>query len=258
MREGGGEPGGPDLGAQAMAYLRGRFSALPAGQHLGPRLGGATVLIIGAAPLGLRGTLCLEVVLAAEEWERHAAAAPPSAFAVRDPEVEPDTRVSLRGEQWLEARLRDPEGLWLRQHAVLAQDPDDRGADALRRGADAFRAGLAAQAEALYRALRQGFEEADRALDPLGRAVLLGRALRAAMALPFVARGEPWPPPAFLGRYLELVVPEGPQIRALAARAAGDRRVDLVAWANLRRLLDEMLDAAGYGETPVRRYQTLA
>lgn len=242
----------------ALAYLRGRYLDLPAGRLLGPRLGAAIIWAAGPQALGLPGPLEIDLILSTGEWERVAARGAPAHLDQTDPGAAPPVRVRIRDAKWLRARLDEPEGLWRYGHATLAQDPQGMGALALRSAGDAFATKLAGQVARAYRELREGFEQADRALDPLGRSILIGRAVGAAVRLPLLARGEPWPPPTLGAWHLTQLVPEGETIVALAAQAATGRQVDAAAWARLRRLLDELLDAAGYGESVVRAYRASA
>jgi hypothetical protein len=141
---------------------------------------------------------------------------------------------------------------------VQVQDPSDLVGPALRAALAAFRDGCARAVERAYRSFRTGFEEADAAADALGRAVLLGGAVHAALALPVLARGEPYPPPRWLTWYLVQVEPAGEEVVALTARAAAGRTVDASALGRLRRLLEELLERSGYGERLVRGYGRLA
>lgn len=241
------------------AYLDGPYRSLPAGRYLGPRLGGATILGVGAHALGAGSSALpteVEVFLAEEEWVRLRAEARASDLLTLDPETGYEVRV--RDTLWLGRRLEDPEGLWLRQRAAVVQDPTDRLGPAVRGALSAFRSAAGGHALARYRAFREGFETADAALDPSGRSALLGRAVEAALALPILARGEPWPPPRWLGWYLSAVDPEGERMVALCARAAGGPAVEREAYGALRRLIDDTLDRAGYGESLVRAYRALA
>ena len=250
--------GAEDISALALGYLRERFLGLPAGRRIGPRLGGAVIWVMGARVLGVPGPLDIELVLGDAEWARVMAGGSAAQLQWRDPEVVPPVRVRVRAAAWLTARLAEPEGLWLHRHGRLAQDPAGAGSAARATADRAFTGDIARHVAREYRMLREGFETADQALEPLGRAVLLGRAVGAALRLPLLARAEPWPPPAWLVWQVARVVPEGEALVRLAAGAAAGLRVDPAAWASLRRLLDDLLDAAGHGETVVRPYGTNA
>ncbi len=245
-----------ELAALARDYLRDRFLGLPAGRRLGPRLGAAVVWLAGQRVLGLAGPLDIEIILDEPEWARLAQATSAAQLQLHDPEVIPPVRVRVRAAGWLAARLADPEGLWVHRHALLAQDPGGAGGEARSRAERVFTQDLARHVASQYRTLREGFETADQALEPLGRSILLGQAVGSALRLPLLARGAPWPPPQWLVWHVSQVVPEGETLVRLAASAAGGRRVDQAAWASLRRLLDDILDAAGHGETVVRPHTT--
>jgi hypothetical protein len=245
------------LRQRAWEYLRGPLAALPPGQRLGPYLDRAAVLVLGAAALGTGARpLELEVLLPDGEWGELARQARPSDLSWEDPAQGVSVRV--RSQAWLRLRLAEPPELWLRQRTAVVQDPLDLLAPALRAALEAFRSGLGPEVERLYRALRVGFEQADAAADTLGRTVLLGRAVEAALALPVLARGEPYPPARWLVWYLTQATAEGDEIAALCARAAAGRTVPQDAYASLRRLVDEVLERAGYGDRLVRGYRALA
>jgi len=249
------------LCAAVRAYLGGAFGALPAARGLGPRLGGALVLAVGARALDATGAdepLEVEVILAPAEWERLRAEARPQDLAVLDPTPGAAVHLSIRGEAWLRDRLAECPGLWLRQRAAVVQDPRAALEPLVRQALEGFRLRLAREVESAYRDLREGFDGADLTLDPVGRTALLGRAAAAALALPLLCRGEPYPPPRWLAWYLAQVVPDGELLAGLAARALGGRVVERQAHAALRRLVEEGLDRAGYGESLVRVYSALA
>jgi hypothetical protein len=239
------------------AYLAGPFRATPLGRHLGPRLGGATVLCVGGWALGTAAPaepVEVEAVLEDEEWGRLAAEARPAELDLLDPARPSAVRVRARGGAWLRARLATTSGLWLRQRASVVQDPGERLRPWIVEAAGLFRGRLPVEIEGAYRALREGLATADTAGDPVGRAVLLGRAAEAALALPLLARGQPYPPPRWLAWQLAAVCPHGEEIAALAARALAGRALDGAVRAGLIRLQDEILDQAGYGESVVRAY----
>ena len=247
------------LARRIREYLDGPGRTLPTGRALGPRLGGATVLAVGAHALGADGPVTpveVEVILAEEEWARLLTGARPSDLLTLDPGA--GLEVRIRGTQWLTGALESPGGLWLHQRAAIVQDPLDQFAPAVRQALQEFRAGLEARALQMYRAFREGFETADALLEPCGRLVETGRAVEAALALPVLARGEPWPPTRWMAWYLARVDPEGERMAALAIRAAGGPPVDREAYASLRRLVDDTLERAGYAQSLVRAYRALA
>ncbi len=247
------------LTTRIRSYLDGPYRALPPGTRLGPRLAGATVLAVGAHSLGVEGSSApvdVEILLAEEEWARVQAEGRASDLWALDPGA--GFEVRIRGARWLARALENPEGLWLRQRAAVVQDPVDRLGPAVRDAHSAFRTGLQARTLQMYRAFREGFETAEVCLEPCGRAIQIGRAVESALALPFLARGEPYPPARWLAWYLARIEPEGEHIATLAARAAGGPTVDREAYASLRRLVDDTLERAGYAESLVRTYRALA
>lgn len=248
--------------AQAVwSFVQGELSELPAGRLLGPRTGGAAVLVAGAHALGLAGPgspMQVEILLAEAEWGRAAAGARASDLDFSVPVGGGGLEVRIRGAEWLRQRLADPGGLWLRQRAVLVRDPVELVATAVSTALADFRRVLPSLVAARYRDFREGFAGADAALEGLGRRVLLGRAVEAALALPILCRAEPHPPAQWLAWHLGRVHGEGERIAGLCARAAAGPQVDREALATLRRILDEALDAAGHGETVVRAYHRWA
>ena len=247
------------LAERVRAYLDGPLRDLPTGVRLGPRLGGAAVLAVGAHPLGVAGErspLQVEVVLAADEWARLCAQARPSDLLLSDPSLPGVVRV--RGVDWLRERLEDPAGLWLRQRGMIVHDPAGRVGDLVRQALADFRGRVDGLVAAAYRHFREGFETADATLDGLGRRLLLARGVEAALVLPLLCRCEPYPPPEWLSWHLSRVCDEGERIAGLCGRAAAGTAVDLQAYAALRRLIDDTLDAAGHGEATVRAYRQWA
>ncbi len=247
-----------DLGARILAYLQGPYAALPAGAATAALLHAATVISAGAHALGAAGRgepVAVAVILDEAQWTRLRGQTRPSDLLTLDPNA--GMAVRIRDSRWLAARLAQPGGLWLHQRAAIVQDPGDRVPPPVRAALATFRERLDTEVIDRYRAFRDGLETADAALDPLGRSILLGQAVEAALALPVLARGEPCPPARWLAWYLNQVDPEGERIGALCARAAGPRAVDREAYATLRRLLDETLDRAGYGERLVREYRAI-
>lgn len=243
------------LAARARAYLDGPWRLLPAGRRLGPRLGGAVVLVVGAQALGAAGArtpLEVEILLGGQDWASWRAQARASEFLVADPVA--GASVRIRDEEWLVDRLAAPGGLWLRQRAVVVADPGERFATAVRTALTACRRDQASAVRQAYRALRAGLASADTVPDSLARRVLLGRAVEAALTLPVLCRAEPCPPPEWLGWYLVRISAEGAGIAELCARVAAGTTVDGEAAAQLRRVIDELLDAAGFGEGIVRGY----
>jgi hypothetical protein len=243
---------------EASAYLAGPFRELPAWRALGPRLGGAAVLAVGARAMGAAAApLEIEVLLQPQEWERAAAAARPTDLTARHPGAGPGgaaVRVRIRDAGWLRARLAEPPGLWLRQRAVAVADPGGLVPGWIAEALQAFRRGLPAEVAARYRDLREGLEGAEEAVDPLGRTLLLARAAGAALALPLLLRGRPYPPPRWLLAEVCAVCPQGEEIAACARGTASGRPAERAAAAGLLRLAEELLDQAGYGETLVRAY----
>ncbi len=246
------------IAARARAYLDGAFRELPAGRRLGPRLTGAAVLVLGAHPLGLAGgrtPLHVEIVLTPQEWGRLHTEAGASELGFFDPRPPSPALVRLRGSEWLRDRLAHPAELWLRQRAAIVQDPAGLVAAAVPAALAGFRSRLETLVADRYREFRDGFESADAALEGLGRRVLLGGAVEAALALPLLCRAEPYPPPEYLVWHLGRVHAEGERIAGLCARAAAGAAVDRDACATLRRIIEEAMDAAGYGESLVRAYR---
>ncbi len=243
------------LTARARAYLDGPWSLLPAGRRLGPRLGAAVVLVVGAQALGASGArtpLELEIILGEEEWTSWRAQARTSEFLVTDPAARACVRI--RDEEWLGDRLATGGGLWLRQRAVVVADTGERFGTAVRAALAACRRDQPRAVRQAYRALRAGLAGADTVPDSLARRVLLGAAIEAALTLPVLCRAEPCPPPEWLAWYLVRVSAEGAGIVELCARGAAGTSVAGEAAAQLRRVLDELLDAAGFGEGIVRCY----
>lgn len=163
-------------------------------------------------------------------------------------------RLRIRDATWLRARLAEPPGLWLRQRAVVVGDPTGRWGPWIAEALQAFRRGLPAEVAARYRDMRTGLEAAEDAVDPLSRALLLARAAGAALALPLLLRGQPYPPSGWLPSEVCRLCPQGEEIVAAAREAASGRPPGRGAAAALRRLCDELLDQGGYGESLVRDY----
>ncbi len=245
----------------AMDYLRSPRTAAPAVRVLGPRLGGAAVLVVGGHSLGLGGgrePLQLEVVVQDQDWDSLQVDVRSADLSFRDAHTTPPTDLRVRSQRWLGEQLGHPEGLWLRQRACLAQDPRGEAQQAVDQAWRSFRQGIPALVAETYRSFRQGFEEAPLALEPLGRTVLVARAAHAALSLGLLARGEPFPPARWLCWQVSQVVAEGEQLVVLAGRAAAQGGTDRAAYAQLRRLVDEILDGAGYGERVVRAHAAQA
>jgi hypothetical protein len=239
----------------AEAFVGGRLPRWPPGARVAPHLGRAAVVAVGGAALlgpAPGQELLLECLLdpAGEEALRPEERAD---LDVRDPGP-PAVTWRVRSGGWLRGRLEDPEALWLHQRAVVVRDPDGAFAAAVREAFVGFRRSLPRLVAERYRWFRTGLEEADRAPDPLGRRILVGRAAEAALELAILARGEPYPPPAWLAGYLERVHPEAEALVAAATRLLTDRVVERDLAARLRRLVDELLEVAGYGEGLVRGY----
>ena len=249
------------VAAAVAAYLDGPWRALPAAARLGPRLGGALVLALGAWPLGLggdRAPLQIEIILADPEWARLVAEARPSELGLRDPSPEPAAMVAIRSESWLAERMAEAPGLWLRQRGVPVRDAHGRLPALVGAALAAFRLRLPAEIASFYRRFREGLEGADETLDPVGRAILLGGVAQSALALPLLCRGEPYPPPDWLAWHVGRVCPDGDEILGLLARLLTGPALERDAAARLRRVQDELLENAGYGEALVRVYHRLA
>jgi len=249
------------LALRVRGFLDGTFRGLPAGRLLGPRVSGAAVLALGAHPLGVAGgrsPLQIEILLVAEEWRRAEAESRPSDLWLTVPGPPAPVSVRVRGADWLRERLAVPGGLWLRQRAAIVQDPAGLVGAAVQAALADFRRRLQDLVAERYRDFRDGFESADAAIEGLGRRALLGRAVEGALALPVLCRAEPCPPPEWLVWYLTRVHAEGERVAGLCARAAAGAAVDQGAYSTLRRMIEEAMDAAGYGESLVRAYRRWA
>ena len=244
---------------RVQAVFRDRLPSVPGGRDLVALWPRALVAVLGAHALGQAGPRTpLDLVLIPTG---DGAAPPPGAASAldgTDPLLEPAVAWRVRSRQWLVHRLGEPEGLWLWQRAAVVADPVGILGEEVPRALSAFRLRLPTLVAERYGWLREGLEQADVAPDVLGRRILVGRAVEAALQLPLLARGEPFPPPPYLPWYLRQVCPQGEEAAELAGRVAVGPAGDRQAGGVLRRLVDELLEVAGYGESLVRQYRRRA
>lgn len=248
------------LAMAARAYLDGPGSELPGLRRLGPARADAAIVLCGAHALGQSDRRLhweLELVLTDENWKDLGVSARPSELSWRDPRPSPAVELRVRDAAWLRARLAEPPVLWLHQRATSVQDPGGRMAALLQASVAALRGRIHAEVSSRYRTLRGGLADASSAADPLGARLAVATAARAALELAVLARGEPYPPAPWLAGYVAQVVPEGEQLVALCGRLVGAGAAVPTAVAELRRTLDERLDAAGYGPDLIQAYPRL-
>lgn len=248
------------LATRARAYLSERLPLLPQHEALGPHLEQAFVAVVGAHALGEGGeSVPMEiecVVRAAQAAWRPGQAGGPS--DVLDPGVLPPVQVRVRSADWLDRQVAEPEGVWLHQRVAVVQDPDGMLPDALAAGIATLRRRLGGLVGQRYGWLRTGLDRSGGCADALASRMLVTRALAAALQLPLLARGEPFPPIEWLSWQVGRVCPQGEELVALCGRLAASPRVDRATAATLRRMEDDLLEAAGYGETLVRNYWSRA
>ncbi len=245
------------LAAGVRAYLEGPGGQLPGLVRLGPARAGAAVVLCGAHALGQtdrRLPWDVELVLSDEDWRLLGRTARPSELAWRDPRPSPAVELRVRDAAWLRERLADPAVLWLHQRATLVQDPGGGTTAMLQAAVAALRERLQEVVADRYRALRAGLADAASAADRLGARLAVAAASRAALELAVLARGEPYPPLPWLAGHVARVDPEGEELVALCARLAGTAGAAPDAVAELRRMLDERLDGAGYGPDLIQAY----
>jgi hypothetical protein len=242
--------------AAAAAFLQGDLVRLPAYRLLQPHLAAAAVWAVGGRTLELEGAadLELECILGGEAA---AALHPGEGRGDLDAVIPAGARRlrwRVRSAAWLTERLGDPAALWLHQRAVVVQDPAGILPAATAQALAAFRRRLPGLVAERYRWLRTGLEHGDGVPDRLARSILVVRALEAALTLPLLARGEPFPPAPWLPWQLARVCPDGEEIVGLCRRLQTGPTLDHGAAATLRRHLDDLLEVAGYGETLVRNF----
>jgi len=231
-----------------------RWQGLAAAAELEGLVATGTVAVLGAHALQQAGPRTpLDLVLIPPQPAGAEDPLTPSALDGLLTEGELPLGWRVRGRIWLRRQLGDPEGLWLWQHAAVIADPAGQLAAEIPVALGGFRSQLPQLIAQRYGWLRTGLEKAGEARDVLGRALLLARAAGAALQLPLLARGEPYPPPQWLSWQLVRVCPQGEEIVQWAhqlTRASGDCEVA----GMLRRTIDELLEVSGYGETLVRQY----
>lgn len=178
----------------------------------------------------------------------------PRGLWVHDEAHIPLVDVKVHPLTWLRRRLAgdDAESLWIYQHAVVVQDPDALLPALVAQATQRFREYVPQLVAARYRAFRSLVTVED-SRERLCRQIMLGKAIESALVLPLLARGEPHPYPKWQSWWLLQRHAWGAEIADLCRRLLAER-VTRETFEPLRRIIDDLLIEAGYGESLVRNF----
>jgi hypothetical protein len=247
----------PQTAARQMAeaYLAGRARTQQSFQYMEPVLDRSLLLVIGSHSIGMArpgSDLDLELIVPDQEYPSLlAAAGGVRGLWIHDEAHQPLTDIKVRPQAWLRERLsgEDPVALWVYQRAVVVRGPADEFGRLLAAGLDRFRAEVApGLVRRHYRDLRSGVTTGE-VRDDLARQIMLGKVLEAALVLPLLAAGEPYPYPKWQAWWLGTSHPLGAEIVRLCGTVGEE-----ATFGALRRLIEGMLIDAGYGESLVRDF----
>lgn len=233
-------------------FLSGQAQSHPAFPYIAPALESSLILVVGSYSLGTArpgSDLDVELIVPDDLYPGMlASAGGPGKLWINDEAHNPPVDVKVRPVAWLRRRLtgEDPMALWTYWQAEPLQDPTGDFGGWLAEGLARFREAAPAWVARHYRDLRSGVV-IENARDPLARQVMLGKVLEAALVLPLLAQGEPYPYPKWQAWWLARRHAAGPEI----VRLCGDVEA---RFRELRAVIDTVLTDAGYGESLIRGF----
>lgn len=239
-------------------YFRDRLHDQPAFPYLKPNLPSTMILVTGSYSFAMSRSgsdLDVEVIVPDELYPSMVQeAGGPRGLWAHDVAHNPLVDVKIRPIAWLRRRLSgdDPEALWIYQHAVLVQDPDARMPSLMAQAIDGFKGQVAELVVARYREFRSAVT-LEHSREELCRQILLGKAIESALVLPLLARNEPYPYPKWQSWWLAKSHTHGTEIIRLCQQILAKEDIG-PEFKQLRRIMDDLLIEAGYGDSLVRDF----
>ncbi|WP_010269114.1 nucleotidyltransferase domain-containing protein [Paenibacillus senegalensis] len=162
---------------------------------------------------------------------------------VHDKKHQPLVDIKFRPRSWLQKRLNgnDPEVLWIYRHAVIIQDSRHELPQLLDNANKQFYLTFFDLITRAYKDLRAGIT-LSAAREPLGKTIMMNRAIDAALSLPFLVRQAPYPYPKWKSIWLKDTHEKGSVIVSLCEQWLTGSPV----YESLRVEINSVLVESGY------------
>ncbi|MDQ0874248.1 hypothetical protein QFZ77_002907 [Paenibacillus sp. V4I3] len=162
---------------------------------------------------------------------------------VHDENHHPLVDIKIRPLTWLQNRLNgsDPEVLWIYQHAISIQDHEQILSQLNTEATRRFRSITLGLIMQCYKDFRTGVT-VPASRETLGKTIMMTRSIEAALALPFLSRGEPYPYPKWKSIWLINSHKQGATIVSLCEQWLAGKQV----YEALREVINSIMIESGY------------